>query len=304
MRRPWPPLFFSRQVAISADIWENNPYDMPEETKSDILLREIQRAIAPLIDAAVRDGITYPQFSQALKARFLDAAQQELQRQGKKLTDSAISVLSGVHRKDVRAISHSERELPKPLSLASQLYTRWLASPETTDGTGAPRALPRTGAAPSFESLAASVSSDVHPRTLVEELARLKLVVIDGEFIHPQKTSFVPSEGYAEMAAFMAANVGDHAAAASTNLAGQAPPFLEQSVFADGLTEESIELLMVLARQGWKRMFDDTVALATHRVQRDLGLNGDRRMRLGVYFYSEAQASVASNDSTAGETEP
>ena len=39
----------------------------------------------------------------------------------------------------------------------------------------APRALPRVGPAPSFESLAQEVTRDVHPRALLEELLRLKL---------------------------------------------------------------------------------------------------------------------------------
>ena len=268
---------------------------MSTESNSEILLREALQALAPLVQAALREGVTYPQFAQELKTIFFEAARSELQAQSKKQTDSAVSVLSGVHRKDVRALADNQRTLPRPLSLASQLYTRWLASPETTDRDGAPRSLRRNAAregssgdsTPSFEALALSVSKDVHPRTLLQELVRLKLVVEDGDEVRPQKTSFIPSEGYAEMAAFMAANVGDHAAAAMANLQGQSPPFLEQSVFADGLALESVELLALLARQNWKRMFDDTVALATQRVQRDAELGAHQRMRLGVYFYAE-----------------
>jgi len=42
----------------------------------------------------------------------------------------------------------------------------------------------------------------------------------------------------------------------------------------------------VLARQSWKRIFDDAVALAAHRCARDEPLEGNKRMRLGVYFYA------------------
>jgi hypothetical protein len=280
-------------------------------SNSEILLREALHALAPLVRAALREGITYPQFAQELKTVFVEAARAELTDKNQKRTDSAISVLSGVHRKDLRTLAASQHGLSRPLSLASQLYTRWLTSPETTDQTGAPLVLPRsapraapaegagtdavppdgalTAVVPSFEALALAVSKDVHPRTILEELVRLKLVVLNGETVVPQKTSFVPSAGYAEMAAFMAANVGDHAAAATANLAGLSPPFLEQSVFADGLTAESVELLALQARQSWKHMFEDTVALATQRVQRDEELGPHHRMRLGVYFYAEPQ---------------
>lgn len=260
---------------------------MTVQNKAEILLQETLHALAPMVRGLIREGVTYPQFAQAIKATFFEAARQELAQQGQKQTDSAISVRSGVHRKDVRVLGQTERALPHALSLASQVYTRWLASPETTDAAGAPAPLARTGPMPSFEALAMAVSKDVHPRTVLEELLRLKLVRVEGEHVLPEKTSFIPSEGYADMAAFMALNLGDHAAAAMGNLAGQSPPFLEQSVFADGLSAESIELLALLARQGWKRLFDDTVALATQRIERDAPVAVNHRMRVGVYFYSE-----------------
>ena len=259
---------------------------MTNEKKSDIFLSYALKALAPVVQAAIREGITYPQFAQALKSTFFDVARKELEDRGAKQTDSAISILSGVHRKDVKVLGHSSRQLSRPLSIASEVYTRWLASPDTTDSSGAPMTLPRIGPAPSFEALAHSVTKNVHPRTVLEELIRLKLVILEGTVVIPQKSSFVPSEGYVEMAAFMANNLGDHAAAACSNLAGKDIPFLEQSVFADGLTEESIELLALLARQSWKRIFDDTVAIATQRVARDEVLEGKKRMRLGVYFYA------------------
>jgi hypothetical protein len=259
---------------------------MTDEKKSDIFLNYALQALAPVVQAAIREGITYPQFAQALKSTFFDAAKKELEDRDSRLTDSAISILSGVHRKDVKVLGQSTRQLSRHLSIASEVYTRWLASPDTTDSFGAPIPLPRIGPAPSFETLAYSVTKNVHPRTVLEELIRLRLVILEDTVVVPQKSSFVPTEGYTEMAAFMANNLGDHAAAACANLAGQEIPFLEQSVFADGLTEDSIELLAVLARQSWKRIFDDAVALATHRSARDETLEGNKRMRLGVYFYA------------------
>ena len=259
---------------------------MTDEKKSDLFLSYALQALAPVVQAAIREGITYPQFAQALKSTFFDVAKKELEGLGNRITDSAISILSGVHRKDVKVLGQSFRQLSRPLTIASEVYTRWIASPDTTDSSGAPIPLPRIGPAPSFETLAYSVTKNVHPRTVLEELLRLRLVNLEDTVVIPLNSSFVPSEGYAEMAAFMANNLGDHAAAACANLAGQEIPFLEQSVFADGLTEDSIELLAVLARQSWKRIFDDAVALATQRSVRDEPLAGNKRMRLGVYFYA------------------
>jgi hypothetical protein len=55
-----------------------------------------------MVHAALREGITYPQFAQALKTTFFDVARKELEERDSRITDSSISILSGVHRKDVK----------------------------------------------------------------------------------------------------------------------------------------------------------------------------------------------------------
>ncbi len=54
-----------------------------------------------------------------------------------------------------------------------EVYTRWASDPLYCDDRGRPRILDRVGGPGSFEALAASVSNDVHPRTLLRELIRL-----------------------------------------------------------------------------------------------------------------------------------
>ena len=111
----------------------------------------------------------YGEFAAALKPVFLEMALAEVARDGAKLTDSALSLLSGLHRKDVRALApvlkgtaDPSAALGKP-SPASQVATRWLTN-------GWPETLPVAGPAPSFEALARSVSTDLHPRSVLQEL--------------------------------------------------------------------------------------------------------------------------------------
>ena len=82
--------------------------------------------LAPLVRALIRQGITYPQFAASLKLVFLEVARQELRAGNQRETDSAVSVLSGVHRKEVRAVGVTAAPQMSPaLTLASQIFTRW-----------------------------------------------------------------------------------------------------------------------------------------------------------------------------------
>lgn len=269
---------------------------VPSEEHAALALREASNLLAPVVRWLLRSGVSYNALAVQLKPVFVEAARAELERSGIEPTGSALSVLSGVHRKDVRALSELPRgEAAAPsrgVPLASQVFTRWMTERRYRDREGAPRALPRSGPGITFESLSRELSQDVHPRTVMDELVRLGLVVLDGELLVPLRTSFVPSRRFDELTALFAANAADHMAAAVHNLTVDAPRYLEQSVFADGLGADSVATLHEHARAAWSEAFSMMVKQAGKRVaaDADVPVAEQQRMRFGVYFYSEPTA--------------
>ena len=70
-----------------------------------LVLDRVLALLRPLVRLLLRHGVTYPVFAAALKRVFLAAAQDELAGRGMAGTDSAVSLLSGVHRRDVRTLT-------------------------------------------------------------------------------------------------------------------------------------------------------------------------------------------------------
>jgi hypothetical protein len=276
----------------------------PSEEHATLALRESAVLMAPLARWLLRSGVSYGAFADRLKSVFVDAARNELSQADAKPTFSALSMLSGVHRKDVRAIEtdaherHKTEPAPRGIPLASQVYTRWVTARRYRLRDGQPKPLPRSGTGISFEGLAREISQDVHPRTVLDELLRLGLVRLEGDQVIPVSASFTPSLRLDELTSLFAANAADHIAAAVQNLAATTPPFLEHSVFADGLSAESVALLQKQAVASWLKAFDAMVAAATERVDHDadLPLDAQKRMRFGVYFYSDTQPPLPSID--------
>jgi len=265
------------------------------ESRSDLALAASLRLLAPLVEMLLVEGVTYPLFVQALKLVFLEAATRTLEASEGRVNDSKLSLLSGVHRKDVREWRNAGHPLApvKTLGLAMEVFTRWVSDPAYCDKRGQPRILERAGKSGSFEDLARSVSTDVHPRAVLEELLRLGVVAEEPgkkgratPRLRLCESAFVPKQGYAEMLQLFADNIGDHIATAASNIKGDEPPVLEQSIYADGLTAQSARELAELARKQWARTFSEVVRKATALTERDQGrADADRRMRLGSYFY-------------------
>ena len=264
----------------------------PGEQHAELALREAAVLMVPIARWLLRNGVPYGAFATLLKSVFVNVAREELDHVGTRPTHSALSVLSGVHRKDVRALENAE-DPPRPgsISLASRVYTRWLSESKYRGADGKPRALTRSGVGKrSFETLARESSNDVHPRTMLEELVRSGLVRIEGDMVTPLETSFVPTRKLDELTALFSANAADHVAAAVHNLTVKGPKFLEQSVFANGMTQESVDHLHECARAAWTTAFATMVGEARQRVQMDADADADLRIRFGAYFYSEPMA--------------
>ena len=266
----------------------------PVSTQPTLMLDRVLHVLQPLVRLLVRNGVTYPVLAAALKRVFLDAARAELAERGMARTDSAVSLLCGVHRRDVRNLGRAEpAALPAPLGLAAQVVARWMNDGAFQDDDGRPRALPRSGTAAGFDSLVASVSRDVRPRAVLDELLRLG-VVHEGETgITLEGSGFAPRQGQEELSWLMAANLHDHAAAAAANLQGRAN-FLEQAVFVDEISAASAAQLQQVSVQAWQQAFQAVMGAAQQRFDADAPLpEAERahRARFGVYFYSAKKDS-------------
>ncbi len=257
-----------------------------------LALDRVLRVLQPLVRLLVRNGVTYTVLAAALKRLFLDAAQQELAQRGMASTDSAVSLLSGVHRRDVRGLTRAAplATAPSaPLGLAAQVVARWMNEPEFGNAQGQTRVLPKGGGAGSFDALVAGVSRDVRPRAVLDELLRLGVVQDTEAGLVLEGTGFAPRHGFEEMSWLFAANLQDHAAAAVANLQGEAN-FLEQAVFVDQISADSAQQLHTVSVAAWQQAFKQVMQQAQVRFDGDAALPTQERRhraRFGVYFYSE-----------------
>ncbi len=273
-------------------------------SRSDVALQTTLRLLKPMVRVLLRHGVAYPAFATALKQVFLDTAKETIQRDGTKLTDSAVSLLSGVHRRDIRNMTRNapleDVTQKQPTNMAMQVVGRWLSLDILLDAAGQPLALRRTEPHGGFDALVASVSSDVRPRSVLDEMLRLGVATQDDGQIRLVSPGFVPRQGFAEMMSLLEHNVHDHLAAASQNLEDKTN-FLEQAIFVDQLTADSVQRLHAVSAKAWKQAFKTVMQESTELYNRDQreAQSQDRvhRARFGSYFYSAPEDHHDKNSS-------
>ena len=259
------------------------------------LLRALRQLLRPLVRLLVARGVTYTMLSDMLKAVYVDVAERDFGLDDKRPTDSRVSLLSGVHRKDVRRLRDTapakEDAAPESVALGAQLVSAWTTRREFLDSRGKPRPLPRLasqGGARSFESLVAGVNKDIRPRSILDEWLRLGVVSLDAkDRVTLRTAAFVPRSGFDEKAFYLGHNVHDHVAAAAHNLLGEGEPFLERSVHYDALGEKSVTELAALAGSAGMDALNKVNRKAIACEARDRNEpRPRRRMTFGVYFFT------------------
>ncbi len=208
-------------------------------------------------------------------------------------TTSRISAATGLTRREVDRLQSAPAAAAKaPASPITELFTRWLSDPTLRGADDKPKPLPRQGPAPSFDALAQSVTQDVHPRTLLGELCRLQLATLDlaTDEVKLLRDAFVPSGDWARMLAYVADNVGDHFRAAVANVLQGGKQQLEQAIFADDLSAESLAEAEVVMTAQWRRLLTEVAPQLEKMIEKDrlLGRAQDQSMRIGLYTWSSA----------------
>jgi len=257
----------------------------------DMMLTPLCRLLRPLVRLMIRCGVTFPAAADLLRGLYLEVAAVELAPDQR--TDSRVSLLTGIHRKEIRR----QRSLP-PDEPAPPLVTRnglliatWLGAPGYTDETGAPLPLPRVSSGgPSFESLVKSVTRDVRPRAVLDDWLSQGIAEIGADDrIRLAASAFLPQAGRDEQLFYFSRNLADHVAAAAANvLAPATPPFLDRSVHYDRLTPEAAAELEQFGRAAAQRTLLEVNRRAMLLAETEAAPGAPtKRVNLGIFLLTE-----------------
>ena len=284
---------------------------MPGQPRASVVAAT-RRLLRPLVRLLVGQGITYPFLTDLLKEVYVETAASEFTVGGKLATDSRLTLLTGVHRKDIRRLRRETHPASGPtpaMTLGTQIVARWLGDSAYHDRDGAPRRLPRTpskGGAVSFAALVERVSKNVRPRSVLDELVRLGVAEIDADdHVRLVTRGFVPGKEIDAKAFYFGEALHDHLAAGVRNLSGAKPASLERSVYYDELSPVAVAELQAKSERLSMQVLQEINREGMALEAKDPPAAGERmRMRLGVFFYAEPVAATAGSPAAKSGAAP
>ncbi|MEM7547767.1 MAG: DUF6502 family protein [Pseudomonadota bacterium] len=275
-------------VAIKGDISGDG-----SDARDALFLRALRGVIRPLVRALIAQGVSAPAFYQLIKQTYVEVAEEEFAIDDQRPTDSRITLLTGVHRRDVKAIRDAgeggQGDIREKVTTLTTVLARWRAAPEFTDASGHPLPLRRDGETGSFEALARSVNRDIRPRTILDEMLRQTIVIeADDGLLHLNVDAFVGPADQEQKVFFFAENVGDHLAAGVDNLLADEPRFMERAVFYNRLPKSAVDALEREARERSTETLETlNRAALKHQKAAEDNPEATERFRYGVFFYRD-----------------
>jgi hypothetical protein len=261
----------------------------------------------PLVKLMIAKGILFVDVTERLKRLFVDVASRDFSDATQKNTDSRISIMTGVHRKDVKRFREEDsgvRETKEGFSPPAQVMSRW-GGESRFMRAGKARPLyrrkdveARNGKAAreaTFEDLVESVSKDIPVRALLEEWLRVGLVQVDDDgAIHLDALWAGVQNDEQSFLNLAAVHGHDRLQAAVTNfLTGQhrCPIYSVDARSMSAADVDSLRKLFEERGQKFMNSFNDRATKLREKIDKS---EGTVRLGMGLYFYSEDMTEPAS----------
>lgn len=237
------------------------------------LVAAFRYLLKPLVRLAVKNAVSFPEFSQALKQAYVDVAALQLKASGKEPTDEGISLISGIKTSEVRDVlrAGSGDEAPvdvQELNPLPRLLAAWHTDVRYTGPYGVLRDLQFSSKnnsgepAEGFAELAATYCAGFSPKALLEELVRTGCVQDVGNgFYRALKRSYIPDPLSTESIVLLARGVHNMSETLERNLRAESASgkgLIERRVFTrHGLTRQHLDEFDKFIRTRGQMFADD-----------------------------------------------
>jgi hypothetical protein len=256
----------------------------------------VVRLLKPLVRILLRNGIPFGVFEELARWAYVDVAFQESSLPGRKLTDSRISILTGLSRKEVSRLKGIEapedNEAAPRFNRAARVIGGWTRDPRFLDMQGQPAKLMHENSENSFSTLVRAYGGDVPVRAVFDELLRVgSIAPTDDGLIELVQRAYVPKTGLSEKIEILGTDVSDLINTIDHNIENNHDPkWFQRKVAYDNIPEEVAATFQVeSAEQAQKLLeeFDRFLAAQDRDLNPKKAGTGRKRVGIGIYYFEE-----------------
>ena len=216
-----------------------------------MMQQALRYLIRPLARFCVRHRIGIREILELLKQELSRAAAEELTSQGSSANVSRISAITGIHRKDLPRLIRDLPKDPESRSVLSRVIGHWQQQTKFRTTSGKPRTLSISGTDSEFHALVKSVSADLNPYTVLQELERFGAVERTSQGLKLAHRVWVPKGDIKQGFEIVAKDISDLLTTVEENVTSREPQHLHLRTEYDNIPAKFMpEIKEWLMREG------------------------------------------------------
>lgn len=223
------------------------------DSNKNALASNLQTLLTTLAQVAIEEELSYNEFAEIARLAFVRAAKQVLDGK-KRASDSRISIVTGIHRKDVARLREQTGDIfnheKSKGNRAIAVISAWAREKDYCDAQNQPLPLAYDNKTPSLTTLIKKYSGDMPVRAMCDEMERMGVIVEKGERWHLNVPAYVPNKSREAIFDFLGEDTASLIKTIHHNLNN--PPRkrrFQRSVAYDELTPETVELFQAFASE-------------------------------------------------------
>jgi hypothetical protein len=275
-------------------------------TDKDALTSNLLTLLSAIAKVAIEEKISHSEFSEIAKYAFVKAAESSLDNE-KRITDSRISIVSGIHRKDVKRLRQQDPESFKleksRTNRAVSVISAWTREQAYVDQDGQPLPLPYEGDTPSLSTLVKEYSGDMPVRAVCDELERMGFIEKKDALWHLTVPAYLPNKSREAVFRFLGEETSHLVSTIHHNLNSSAEQRqFQRSVAYDELAPETVSLFQEFASERSMDLLKEFDAWLSSREKQDKQMREEdpsitrKKAGVGIYYFEETLAEAPDGD--------
>jgi len=257
----------------------------------DALSSAILRLLRPLARLVLKHGMPYGRFAELARKAFVDEGFEEMQRSGKRPTVSSVSALTGLTRKETRALRESSpignEKSAQRYSRAIRVISGWVSDARFHDAQGEPARLPLEGDERSFSALVRQYSGDIPSVAMLSVLESSQNVTVEGDHVVLRERAYIPMATPVDKLAILGADVAELIGTIRHNIeVDPAQRFFQRKVSNNAVRQEAMSAFREMSNRKSQELLEEYHAwLSSHQIDADSDAGEQAGyVAVGIYY--------------------
>jgi len=283
---------------------------MDSESTHSSALNILGIVLEPIVRLMLMAGVTWKEFCEVAKARFVAVATEEYGIRGRPTNASRVAILTGIDRREVRRL-RAQADAPPAKgyqSRASQLLSAWHHEPDFLDADGNPATLSIEGDGNTFSELMRRVAPGLPVVAMIKELKGAGAIEeLPNGHLRPLNRTYVPVGLSAERLRLWTSVISDVANTIEHNYFGrgeEGPARFERRALSLCIDRDALpEFRQLLEAEGQALLERIDDWLSAHELP-DADRDDAIRLGVGIYHIQDRTSARFTRKQQGGRKSP